>query len=67
LAPVRNDPNKILGIAADPQAIFAGLLDVLLTFACTGTAVALHPVVKRQTRQSRSALPAPGGCRLPSS
>jgi hypothetical protein len=43
------DPNFILGTGvADTQVLFAGLLDVLLAFACIGTAVALYPVVKRQ-------------------
>ena len=36
--------------AADTQVLFAGLLDVLLAFACIGTAVALYPVVKRQNQ-----------------
>jgi hypothetical protein len=43
------DPDFILGTGvADTQVLFAGLLDVLLAFACIGTAVALYPVVKRQ-------------------
>jgi len=43
------DPAFILGTGvADTQVLFAGLLDVLLAFACIGTAVALYPVVKRQ-------------------
>jgi len=42
------DPNYILGPGADTQVLFAGLLDLLLAFACIGTAVALYPVVKRQ-------------------
>lgn len=43
------DPNFILGTGvADNQVLFAGLLDVLLAFACIGTAVALYPVIKRQ-------------------
>ena len=43
------DPNYILGPgAADTQVLFAGFLDVMLAFACIGTAVALYPVVKRQ-------------------
>ncbi|HEY6813012.1 MAG TPA: DUF4386 domain-containing protein [Propionibacteriaceae bacterium] len=46
--PVLNDPNYILGLGADTQVLFAGLLDVVLAFACIGTAVALYPVVKRQ-------------------
>jgi hypothetical protein len=46
---VRTDPNYILGPGlADTQILVAGLLDVLLAFACIGTAVALYPVVKRQ-------------------
>jgi uncharacterized protein DUF4386 len=50
-APVRNDPNYILGPGlADTQILFAGLLDVLMAFACIGTAVALYPVVKRQNQ-----------------
>jgi hypothetical protein len=50
-APVRNDPNYILGPGvADTQVLFAGLLDVLLAFACIGTAIALYPVVKRQNQ-----------------
>jgi hypothetical protein len=49
--PVRNDPNYVLGPGvADTQVLFAGLLDVLLAFACIGTAVALYPVVKRQNQ-----------------
>ena len=47
-APVRNDPNYILGPDADTQVLFAGFLDVLVALACIGTAVALYPVVKRQ-------------------
>jgi Domain of unknown function (DUF4386) len=47
-APVRNDPNYIIGPGADAQVLFAGLLDVVLALACIGTAVALYPVVKRQ-------------------
>jgi Domain of unknown function (DUF4386) len=46
--PVLNDPNYILGLGADTQVLFAGLLDVILALACIGTAVALYPVVKRQ-------------------
>jgi hypothetical protein len=49
--PVRNDPNYILGLGlADTQILFAGLLDVLLAFACIGTAIALYPVVRRQNQ-----------------
>jgi Domain of unknown function (DUF4386) len=48
--PVRNDPNYIVGPGADTQVLFAGFLDLLLAFACFGTAVALYPVVKRQNQ-----------------
>jgi hypothetical protein len=49
--PVRTDPNYILGPGlADTQILVAGLLDVLLAFACIGTAIALYPVVKRQNQ-----------------
>ena len=49
--PVRNDPSYVLGPGpADTQILFAGLLDVLLAFACIGTAIALYPVVKRQNQ-----------------
>ncbi len=47
-APVRNDPNYILGSGADTQILLAGLLDLLLAFSCIGAAVALYPVIKRQ-------------------
>lgn len=50
-APVRNDPNYILGPGlADTQILFAGLLEVLLAFSNIGTAIALYPVVKRQNQ-----------------
>src|SRR5215204_5010652 len=48
--PVRHDPNYIVGPGADAQVLFAGFLDVMLAFACFGTAVALYPVVKRQNQ-----------------
>ena len=49
-APVRNDPNYVLGPGVDTQILFAGLLDVLMAFSCIGTAIALYPVVKRQNQ-----------------
>ena len=48
--PARNDPNYVASTGADTQVLFAGFLDVMLAFACIGTAVALYPVVKRQNQ-----------------
>jgi hypothetical protein len=40
-APVRNDPNYLLGHGlADTQTLVAGLLDVLVAFSCISTAIA---------------------------
>ena len=64
---MRNDPNYILGTGADPQVLFAGLPDVLLAFACIGTAVALYPVVKRPNQGTALGLSAPQPWRPPSS
>jgi hypothetical protein len=47
-APVRNDPGYVLGAGTDGQVLFAGLLELMLAFACIGTAVALFPVIRRQ-------------------
>ncbi len=45
--PVR-DPNYIVGTGPDNPVIFGGILEIIVALACIGTAVALHPVVKRQ-------------------
>lgn len=49
LGPVLNDPNYVVGPGADTRVIFGCLLDLINAFACVGTAVALFPVVKRQS------------------
>lgn len=49
LAPVVGDPAYILGQAADSQVTLAALFDLINALACIGTAVALFPIVKRQS------------------
>ena len=49
LRPVLDDPNYILGPGADTQVTFGTMLDLVNALACIGTAVALFPVVKRQS------------------
>ena len=47
-APVR-DPNYIAGPGPDTAVISGGILEIIVALACIGTAVALYPVVKRQS------------------
>lgn len=49
LGPVLNDPDYVLGAGNDASVIWGCLLDVVNAVACVGTAVALFPVVKRQS------------------
>jgi hypothetical protein len=49
---VRNNADFILGNGSETGVILAGFLDVLLALACIGTAVALFPVVKRQSESA---------------
>jgi hypothetical protein len=49
LGPILNDPNYIVSSGADTQVIWGILLDVITAFAGIGSAVALFPVVKRQS------------------
>ena len=47
-APVRNDPNYIVGPGPDTPILIGGVLEIVVALACIGTAVVLYPVVKRQ-------------------
>lgn len=49
LTPVLSDPNYIVGSGADTRVVLGCLLDVVNAVACIGTAVAVFPVVKRQS------------------
>jgi hypothetical protein len=57
---VLSDPNYIVGPGPDTPVIIGGILEVIVALAGVGTAVALYPVVKRQTKGSRSASSARG-------
>jgi len=45
--PVR-DRNYVTGAGPDTGAVVGGVLEVIVAFACVGTAIVLFPVVKRQ-------------------
>src|SRR5690554_1621389 len=49
LNPVLDDPRYIVGAGADTRVIIGCLLDVGNALACIGTAVAVFPVVRRQS------------------
>jgi len=49
LAPVLNDQNYIVSSGADTQVVWGNVLDMVNALACIGSAVALFPVVKRQS------------------
>lgn len=49
LAPVLTDPTYVVGPGADSQVTLAALFDLINALACIGTAVALFPIVKRQS------------------
>jgi hypothetical protein len=46
--PVRNDPNYILGPGPDTPILIGAVLEIVVAWACIGTAVVLYPVIKRQ-------------------
>src|SRR5438094_9006194 len=48
LNPVLSDSNYIVSTGADTQVRWGAFLDLVNALACTGTAVALFPLVKRQ-------------------
>ena len=45
--PALTDPAFVLGAGSDTRVLLGGFLEVVLAASCIGTAVALHPVVKR--------------------
>src|SRR5215207_3585490 len=49
LDPVLNNPDYIISAGADTRVLFACLLDFINALAAIGTAVALFPVLKRQS------------------
>jgi hypothetical protein len=49
LTPVLNDANYIVSSGADTRVIIGCLLDVVNALAAIGTAVAVYPVVRRQS------------------
>jgi hypothetical protein len=44
---VLNNPDYIVSLGSDTPVLAAGFLEVLLAWACIGTAVVLFPVLKR--------------------
>ena len=49
LEPVLSDPNYIVSSGADSQVLLGTLFDLITALACIGTAVALFPVIRRQS------------------
>jgi hypothetical protein len=47
--PVLTDPAYILSAGADSQVLLGALFELITGLACIGTAVALYPVIKRQS------------------
>jgi len=50
LDPVLHDPNYIISVGADSQVLLGAFFDLVTALACIGTAVALYPVIKRQSQ-----------------
>ncbi|MCZ2849348.1 DUF4386 domain-containing protein [Modestobacter sp. VKM Ac-2978] len=47
--PALGDPAYVLGAGSDGRVLLGGFLEVVLAASCIGTAVALYPVVKRES------------------
>jgi hypothetical protein len=47
--PVLSDPAYIVSAGADSQVLLGALFDIITALACIGTAVALYPVIRRQS------------------
>ena len=49
LEPILSNPNYIVSTGADSQVLLGTLFDLITALACIGTAVALFPVIRRQS------------------
>ena len=49
LQPVLTDPSYIVSAGADSQVLLGAFFDLVTALACIGTAVALYPVLRRQS------------------
>lgn len=47
---IRTDPGYITGPGTDDAVVVGAILEIIVAFACIGTAVVLYPVVKRQNQ-----------------
>ena len=47
--PALTDPDYVLGAGADTRVLLGGWLEMVLAASCIGTAVALYPVVRRES------------------
>ena len=50
--PVTDDPAYVTGSGADGMVVAGGILELILAIACVGTAVAIYPVIRRQSETS---------------
>jgi hypothetical protein len=50
LDPVLHNPDYIVSAGADSQVLLGAFFDLVTALACIGTAVALYPVIKRQSQ-----------------
>src|SRR5258708_24762989 len=48
---VRHNPKYILGPVPDTAVLVGGILEIIVALAGVGTAIALYPVLKRQSEE----------------